>query len=118
MVHYKLIIFTLLILIQGKVYHASDLIYGDDVAVKIKPKSTVPSVLMHEYHVLCQLKGITGIPRAHWFGYEAGNNALILDYFGPSLEDVFNAYHRLFQLSTIALIADQLVSLLNNAFII
>ena len=107
---------TPLTLAKGEVYRASDLTYGHDVAVKIEPKSIVPSALKHEHHVLRQLDGITGIPRVHWFGYEAGYNALILDYLGPSLEDVFNSCCRSFSLSTIALIADQLVRISNDTF--
>ena len=51
---------TPLTLAKGKVYHASDLVYDHDVAVKIEPESIIPSVLKHEHHVLCQLDGITG----------------------------------------------------------
>jgi len=107
---------TPLTLAKGEVYRASDLVYGYNIAVKIEPESIIPSVLKHEHHVLCQLDGITGIPRVHWFGYEARYNTLILDYLGPSLEDVFNSCCRSFSLNTIALIANQLVSLSNRTF--
>ncbi|KAG1720305.1 kinase-like domain-containing protein [Suillus paluster] len=98
----------------GEVYCASNLVYGCDVAVKIEPESIDHSVLKHEHHVLCQLDGITGIPRVHWFGYEARHNALILDCLGPSLEDVFNSCCCSFSLSTIALIMDQLICRLQH----
>jgi serine/threonine protein kinase len=107
---------TPLTLTKGEVYRASDLVYDHDVAVKIEPESIIPSVLKHEHHVLRQLDGITGIPRVHWFGYEARYNTLILDYLGPSLEDVFNICYRSFSLNTIALITDQLASLSNRTF--
>lgn len=101
---------------KGEVYRASDLLNGHDVAVKIESEDIVPSFLEHEHHILRQLDGITGIPRVHWFGEEGRYNALILDCLGPSLEDVFNFCHRSFSLNTIALIADQLVSLSNSTF--
>lgn len=72
--------------------------------------------MKHEYRVLRQLDGVTGIPKVHWFGYEARYNALILDFLGPSLEDVFNSCCRSFSLNTIVLIADQLVSPSNNYY--
>lgn len=100
----------------GEVYLAKDLKYGHDVVAKTEPSCVTPSELEHEHRVLCQLDGIIGIPKVHWFGYGTRCNTLILDRLGPSLEDVFNSCHRSFCLNTIASIADQLVSLLSNTF--
>ncbi|OAX31148.1 kinase-like protein, partial [Rhizopogon vinicolor AM-OR11-026] len=105
---------TPLTLAKGEVYCVSKLVYDQDIAVKIEPESIIPSVLKHKHHVLHQLDGITGIPRVHWFGYEARYNALILDYLGPTLEDVFNICYHSFSLNTIALITDQLISRLQH----
>jgi hypothetical protein len=66
---------------------------------------------MYEYEVLNRLRDGVGIPRPLWFGREANYDALILDHLGPSLEDTFNASGRKFTPCTVALIADQLVSL-------
>ena len=74
---------TPLTLAKGEVYRASDLVYGYDIAVKIEPKSIIPSVLKHKHHVLHQLDGITGIPRVHWFGYEADTMLLSLIILAP-----------------------------------
>ena len=37
-----------------------------------------------------------GIPSIHWFGVEGDYNAMVMDFLGPSLEDLFNYCKRKF----------------------
>jgi casein kinase 1 delta/casein kinase I family protein HRR25 len=56
------------------------------------------------------LNGSVGIPRVRWFGDECDFYALIIDALGPSLEDLLNYCDRKFSLKTVLLIADQVIS--------
>lgn len=51
-----------------------------------------------------------GIPNVHWFGVEGDYNVMVIDLLGPSLEDLFNYSKRKFQLKTVLMLADQMVS--------
>lgn len=53
---------------------------------------------------------IVGVPAAKWFGVEGEYNVLVMDLLGKSLEDLFNDCSRKFSLSTVLLLADQLLT--------
>lgn len=93
----------------GKVYQASDLAGGKEVVVKVKHRGVFPSTLQHEYMILWQLAAVESIPCPLWFGEEDGQNLLILNQLGPSLEEVFTTCKHNLALYTIANIAEQLV---------
>jgi hypothetical protein len=63
-----------------------------------------------EYHILKQLEGGVGIPRALWFGRESTYRVLVLDLLGPSLHDLFLACNKKFSLPTVIHLGDQLAS--------
>jgi hypothetical protein len=52
----------------------------------------------------------TGIPHVHWFGTKAGFNAMVIDYLGQSLEELFTCCHHRFSVKTVLVLARQLVS--------
>ncbi|KAG2113214.1 kinase-like domain-containing protein [Suillus discolor] len=93
----------------GVVYRARNIINDDELAVKLEPLINNSSSLEHEYHILKQLEGGVGIPRAVWFGREAAHDALVLDLLGPSLHDLFLKHNRKFSLRTILNFGDQLL---------
>ena len=46
----------------------------------------------------------------HWYGCEGEYNALVLDYLGESLEDLFtNVCHKKFTIKTTLMIGDQMI---------
>lgn len=53
---------------------------------------------------------LKGIPTVYYYGQEALFNFLILDYLGPSLEDLFDRCGRKFSLKTAAFLAMQMIS--------
>jgi len=66
----------------------------------------------HEHRVYTKLRGGTRIPCVHWFGTEAGFEAMVVEYLGPSLEDLFIRCRFKFTVKTVLLLAMQLVGYL------
>lgn len=50
-----------------------------------------------------------GIPTAYYFGQEGLHNILVIDLLGPSLEDMFDTCGRRFSIKTTAMLAKQMV---------
>nr|GLL22306.1 casein kinase 1-like protein 10 isoform X2 [Ipomoea trifida]GLL33452.1 casein kinase 1-like protein 10 isoform X2 [Ipomoea trifida]GLL36047.1 casein kinase 1-like protein 10 isoform X2 [Ipomoea trifida] len=55
----------------------------------------------------------SGNSPSQYFGVEGEYNAMVIDLLGPSLEDLFNYCNRKFTLKTVAVLADQFVSMHN-----
>jgi hypothetical protein len=94
----------------GDVYLARDIVLCQTVVVKLEPLGTYQHMLEHEFSVYKKLSGGVGIPHAHWFGTEAGFNAMAIDCLGPSLENLFTRHRHQFTRRTVLTIASQLVS--------
>ena len=79
------------------------------VAVKREPKDSIDPQLYKELRVYSKLKGCIGFPHVHWFGIEGNFTYLIMDFLGPSLDDLLNFCGGKFTLKTTLMIGIQLI---------
>ncbi|KAI9230485.1 MAG: casein kinase I [Piptocephalis tieghemiana] len=94
----------------GDIYIGTNIISGEEVAVKLESVKARHPQLEYETKVYKTLAGGVGIPFVRYFGTECDFNAMVIDLLGPSLEDLFNFCNRKFSLKTVLLLADQLIS--------
>jgi hypothetical protein len=94
----------------GDIYLAHDILSGKDVIIKLKSVKGEHLTIEHEFRVYKKLGCGIGIPHVHWFGTEAGFNAIVIDSLGQSLEELFTRCHFRFSVKTVLLLARQLVS--------
>ncbi|CAR29447.1 hypothetical protein ZYGR_0AD01290 [Zygosaccharomyces rouxii] len=93
----------------GDIYHGTNLISGEEVAIKLESIRSRHPQLDYESRVYKYLSGGVGIPFIRWFGREGEYNAMVIDLLGPSLEDLFNYCHRKFTLKTVIMLALQII---------
>ncbi|KAI0044848.1 putative casein kinase I [Auriscalpium vulgare] len=72
------------------------------------------SSLEHEVMVYKDLANVLGLPRVHMFTAESGNDALVMDLFGPSLEAIIASRQAGFNLSTASVLCQQMLMLLER----
>src|SRR5258707_15456235 len=58
---------------------------------------------------------VAGIPNVYYFGQEGLHNILVIDFLGPSLEDLFDHCNRRFSIKTVVMVAKQMVSTTQSA---
>lgn len=92
----------------GDIYHGTNLISGEEVAIKLESIRSRHPQLDYESRVYRYLSGGVGIPFIRWFGREGEYNAMVIDLLGPSLEDLFNYCHRRFSFKTVIMLALQM----------
>ncbi|OWB77649.1 hypothetical protein B5S32_g1823 [[Candida] boidinii] len=93
----------------GDIYLGTNIISGEEVAIKLESVRAKHPQLEYEAKVYKALCGGVGIPFIRWFGTECDYNAMVIDLLGPSLEDLFNYCNRKFSFKTVLLLADQLL---------
>ncbi|CCF60387.1 hypothetical protein KAFR_0K00320 [Kazachstania africana CBS 2517] len=93
----------------GEIYHGTNLISGEEVAIKLESIRSRHPQLEYESRVYRYLSGGVGLPFVRWFGREGEYNAMVIDLLGPSLEDLFNYCHRKFSLKTVIMLALQMI---------
>ncbi|KAJ6492578.1 kinase-like protein [Mycena vitilis] len=100
----------------SQVYLGIDIISGEEVAIKLQSVRSTSQPLEPESKVLTALAGGVGVPSMWWFGAdsECQYNAMVLDRLGPSLNDLFDFCNRKFSLKTVLLLADQLISIIED----
>lgn len=93
----------------GDIYLGTNIISGEEVAIKLENTKAKHPQLEYEAKVYKALSGGVGIPFVRWYGTECDYNAMVIDLLGPSLEDLFNYCNRKFSFKTVLLLADQLI---------
>ncbi|KAI5981066.1 kinase-like domain-containing protein [Pisolithus marmoratus] len=97
------------------VYHMQDIITKQTVAIKLEPTTCKPTAcqthLEHEYQVLSELGGATGLPRPIWFGREGSYQVMVIDDLGLSLDELLKASpDGMFQLHHVAALGLQMLT--------
>ena len=62
----------------------------------------------------CLGSDVLGVPEIKWFGTDNDSRLMAMQLLGPSLETVFQSCNQHFSLTTVLVIADELVSRLTN----
>ena len=93
----------------GDIYHGTNLVSGEEVAIKLESIRSRHPQLDYESRVYKYLSGGVGIPFIRWYGREGEYNAMVIDLLGPSLEDLFNYCHRTFSYKTVIMLALQMI---------
>ncbi|GMM54522.1 hypothetical protein DAKH74_011380 [Maudiozyma humilis] len=93
----------------GDIYHGTNLVSGEEVAIKMESVRSRHPQLDYESRVYKYLSGGVGIPFIRWYGREGEYNAMVIDLLGPSLEDLFNYCHRTFSYKTVIMLALQMI---------
>ena len=101
----------------GVVFKAIHVSKAHEVAVKLEPirKGRNFSMLRNEYNAYQKFSTEERIvPNVYWFGSEKGYNILIMELLGRSLEDIFISCSKHFSLKTIAMLADQMITIVQR----
>jgi serine/threonine protein kinase len=88
---------------------------NEPVAVKLEPMHSIHQAhLQHEAKLYAYIHRtspiLVGIPKVKWFGREGDFNVMVMELLGPSLEDLFEFCGRQFDMKTILMLADQMIS--------
>ena len=101
----------------GRIHRGVLLETNDEVVVKLEEISNRRhvEVLIAEGDILRKLEGGPGIPKVYWFGvYEPYYNGLVLEYLGPSIQELFAYCNRKFSLKTILMLIDQIIDIFKH----
>ncbi|VEL16403.1 unnamed protein product [Protopolystoma xenopodis] len=97
----------------GEIFMAVHKKTREPVAIKMELyKPGVPIQLQTECQLLRVLNNSPGITKLFWFGRDGVQNlytALVMEYLGPSLEDLHVYCDCKFSIKTVAMIADQMI---------
>eukprot|EP01029_Cantina_marsupialis_P019958 TRINITY_DN464_c0_g1_i3.p1 TRINITY_DN464_c0_g1~~TRINITY_DN464_c0_g1_i3.p1 ORF type:complete len:788 (-),score=192.50 TRINITY_DN464_c0_g1_i3:2137-4500(-) len=98
----------------GEIYEAKHLKTSKEYAVKIEPANVKVPQLRFEVSVYKKLKDLRGFPRLKWYGGSQKYNAMAMELLGPSLEEIFTYLDFKFNLRTVIMLADQMISRLQT----
>ena len=94
-----------------KGYHNND---EHKVAIKLEKRYTKKPRLLLEASFYKKLKDIQYVPNVQWLGRSKKWNIMVIDYLGPSLEDLFSFCNNSFSLKTIGMIAIQILDIIEK----
>lgn len=94
----------------GVVFEGTNLLNGAPVAIKFEPRKSDAPQLRDEYRAYRTMAGTPGIPQVYHFGQEGLHNVLVIDLFGPNLEDLFDMCGRKFSIKTVCMAAKQMLT--------
>jgi serine/threonine protein kinase len=80
------------------------------VAIKLERSNATPALLLHECRIYRFLSGALGFASLHWFGSYDDYTALVTDLLGPSLGALQARNCGPFPLSTVLILADQMLA--------
>lgn len=97
----------------GLVYKGIDKKTQELIAIKLEKINPKKSNLLNEIKIYKHLKG-KGIPKIKWIGNSNKWNIMVIEYLGPSLEDLFELCQRKFSLKTILMIVEQILTIIEH----
>lgn len=83
---------------------------NEEVAIKIESAKNKSPQLQNETKILKYLEGEVGIPSLYYSCMTSEYNFMVMDLLGPSLDELFTLCKKTFDLMTVVMIADQMVS--------
>lgn len=93
----------------GVVYKAFDPKKNMNVAIKIED-SQKNDRLEHECKIYKDLNNVLGFPNIYYFKKGPEKNICVMDYLGPSLEDLFEFSYNKFSIKTVLMIGIQILN--------
>nr|ADD38683.1 Casein kinase I [Lepeophtheirus salmonis] len=101
----------------GKIFHAVNKRTNEEAAVKMEACRNTSTHLKEEYHLLRKLDNSVGIPRVYWYGKDGEQNlynALVMEFLGPSLEELLAYCKGKFSVKTVSMLGEQMISRLET----
>ena len=96
------------------VYYGIDTNRQIDMAVKMDKSKKKKSPTKNEAIILTKLKGIERIPTYFDYFYENKKNIIIEDLIGPSLNKLLSYFDKEYDLTTVAILGIQIISILKK----
>jgi casein kinase 1 len=99
----------------GEIFQGINPKTNQEVAIKFEPINSKHPQLFYEaklYQYLLRDPNTTdkGIPHVYYCATEGDHNIMVMDLLGPSLEDLFNVCNRKFNLKTVLMLGEQMLS--------
>jgi len=99
----------------GEIFHGINLKTNEEVAIKLEHTNTKHPQLFYEaklYQYLLHDNSVVdkGIPHVYYCATEGDYNIMVMDLLGSSLEDLFNVCNRKFNLKSVLMLADQMLT--------
>lgn len=98
----------------GQVYLAENISTGEKFALKGEPVTVDYPQIPTEANFLALLSDYRGFPSLRWWGIDNECHAIVIDLLGLSLFDLFKSCRERFSLKTVAILAQQMVTRLEE----